>query len=147
MEEVCTILQCKTFSVFIWVSIHSWLSTSSVLAFNTLYGLCHSVSSVLLEYKVVFLSLCIYFNMQKIDEMHSDVCVIISVHILFFLCLSRTIFISLLFLPSQILHFHMYPIVPVGCPIFMWIFWHRLFETEMSLEINVALCTAKLWAD
>ena len=65
MEEVCTILQCETFSMFIRVSIHSWLSTSSVLAFNTSYGVCHSVSLVLLEYKVVFLSLFLYFNMQK----------------------------------------------------------------------------------
>jgi len=120
---------------------------SSVLAFSASYGVCHSVSLVLLERKVVLLSLCVYFNMQKIDEMHNDVCVIISVHILFFLRMSRTIFISLLFLPSQVRHFHMYPIVSVDSPILMWIFWHRLFETEMPLEINVALCTVKLWAD
>jgi hypothetical protein len=41
----------------------------------------------------------------------------------------------------------MYPIVSVDSPMLMWIFWHRLFETEMPLEINVALCAAKLWAD
>jgi len=59
--------------------------------------------------------------------MHNDVCVIISVHILFFLHVSSTIVISLLFLPSQVLHFHMYPIVSVGCPILMWTFRHTLF--------------------
>ena len=116
---------------------------SSVLAFNNSHGVCHSVSLVLPEHKVVLLSLCVYFNMQKIDKMH-NVCVIIFVHILFFLHTARTIFISLLFLPSQVLHFHRYPVVSVGCPILMWIFWHRLFQTEMPFEINVALCTTKL---
>jgi hypothetical protein len=29
----------------------------------------------------------------------------------------------------------------------LWIFWNRLFQSEMSIEISVALCTAKLWAD
>jgi hypothetical protein len=38
---------------------------SSLLAFNTSYGVYHSVSLVLPEHKVVLLSLCVYFNLQK----------------------------------------------------------------------------------
>jgi hypothetical protein len=58
-----------------------------------------------------------------------------------------TIFIPLHFWPLQVLHFHWYPIVSIGFRILIWIFWHRWFQSEMAFEINVALRTAKLWAD
>jgi hypothetical protein len=38
----------------------------SVLTFNISYGVCHSVSLVLPEHKVVLLSPCVYFNMQML---------------------------------------------------------------------------------
>jgi hypothetical protein len=47
---------------------------SSVLPFNISYSVCQSVSLVLPEHKVVLLSLCVYFNVQKIDKMLNDVC-------------------------------------------------------------------------